>query len=377
MFGAVLLLLLLLATAALLELGLRLLVGPLLGHIAEAQGLYVLTDDGYALRGGAHATLTLAGRAAEVQTDGLGLRIDGTAAPAAAERVLLLGDSMVFGLGLGPDQTIAAQLERRLVGAGHAVEVANGGVPGYGTRDVAAAAERLVPALAPRVVVACIYLGNDFEDDVPLGHDLVGGYLMSRPRAAAVRASWQAWFVVHLRTAQFLDRLLLRFAPAMSAQQRIELAATATEEQAFAGWPPRAQRIEGLCCDAEPAPPFVMAALDRLAQSLARLRAACPQSKLLVVVMPSWRQVLRPVWEKSLRDVGLDPGLHRFGASQERVRQAVEAAGLPVLDLTPSLAAAQDLLELYLLPEDGHYSPRGAERVAELLLAPVQAALAR
>lgn len=376
-FGCLLALLLAVATLGLLELGLRLFVGPVLGHVAEARDLYVLGGDGYALRPDARTTLTLAGRACEVRIDGHGLRGDPLPSPGEVSRILMLGDSMVFGLGLEQGETIPSQLGDRLRARGVRAAVANGGVPGYGTSDVAAAAARLVPRIEPRLVVACVYLGNDFEDDVPLGHDLVAGHLLSRPRANAARDSWHAWLVMHVLTAQVVERLAAHWAPEWSAARGILRSAEPIEAAAFAGWPPPASRVEGLCFDAEPAPRFVDEALARLARSFADLKESCASTRLLVVVIPCWRHLLRPVWEDSLRTAGLDPAQHRFGAIQERVARVASDAGVELVDLTTGLAASPELLSLFLLPHDGHFSPAGAGRVAELLVEPVLERLAR
>ncbi|MBI5853441.1 MAG: hypothetical protein HZB39_20720 [Planctomycetes bacterium] len=376
-FGCLLAILLAVAALGLLELGLRLFVGPVLGHVAEARDLYVLSGDGYALRPDARTTLTLAGRACEVRIDGLGLRGDPLPPPGDAPRILVLGDSMVFGLGLEQKETIPSQLGEVMLAHGVRAAVANGGVPGYGTSDVAAAAARLVPRIGPRLVVACVYLGNDFEDDVPLGHGIVAGHLLSRPRADAARDSWHAWLVMHVLTAQVVERLTARWVPEWSAARGILRRAEPVESTAFAGWPPPNCRVEGLCFDADPAPRFVDDALARLAGSFADLKASCAGTSLLVVVIPCWRHLLRPVWEDSLRTAGLDPAQHRFGAIQERVARVAAEAGVEFVDLTAGLASSPELLSLFLLPHDGHFSPAGARRVAELLLDPVLARFGR
>ncbi len=376
-FGCLLALLLAVATLGLLELGLRLFVGSVLGHVAEARDLYVLTGESYALRPDARTTLTLAGRACEVRIDGYGLRGAPLPPPGDAPRILMLGDSMLFGLGLAQEETIPTRLGEVLGERGVRAKVANGGVPGYGTSDVAAAAARLVPRIEPRLVVACVYLGNDFEDDVPLGHAIVAGHLLARPRADAARDSWHAWLVMHLLTAQVVERLAAQWAPEWTAAGGIHRSAEPVEAAAFAGWPPPERRVAGLYFDAEPAPRFVDEALTRLARSFADLKSACAGTDLLVVVIPCWRHLLRPVWEDSLRTAGLDPALHRFGAIQERVARVALDSGIELVDLTSGLAASPELLSLFLLPQDGHFSPAGARRVAELLVDLVLERLAR
>ncbi|MCH2171341.1 GDSL-type esterase/lipase family protein [Myxococcota bacterium] len=65
-------------------------------------------------------------------TNALGLR-DREVEGKPALRILVLGDSLTFGQGVGDDETYANQLEQRLRSAGRDVDVINAGIKGYGT----------------------------------------------------------------------------------------------------------------------------------------------------------------------------------------------------------------------------------------------------
>jgi hypothetical protein len=80
--------------------------------------------------------------------------------------VLLLGDSMLFGMGAEEDETIAAHLELGLAAAfpGRRFQVFNASVPGYGPRHELAMLVREYPRLAPAVCLALFNDGNDLED---------------------------------------------------------------------------------------------------------------------------------------------------------------------------------------------------------------------
>jgi lysophospholipase L1-like esterase len=82
------------------------------------------------------------------------------------ERVLVLGDSIAFGLDVGDRETFAALLER----PGRR-EVLNLAVQGYGTDQQALRLEHEGLALAPDVVVLALCVANDFTD-VALDHFL-------------------------------------------------------------------------------------------------------------------------------------------------------------------------------------------------------------
>jgi hypothetical protein len=73
-------------------------------------------------------------------------------------RVLFLGDSIVFGTGLEPAETIPARLEEIL---GPSAEVINAGIPGFCLVDEAATLVEWGPPLRPDIVIVGFFL-NDF-----------------------------------------------------------------------------------------------------------------------------------------------------------------------------------------------------------------------
>lgn len=84
--------------------------------------------------------------------------------PRAADRrrVVVLGDSIAFGLYVGDGETYAARLAARRPD----LEVANLAVQGYGPGQSLLRLERLGLALEPDVVVLALCLGNDFADAI-------------------------------------------------------------------------------------------------------------------------------------------------------------------------------------------------------------------
>lgn len=67
----------------------------------------------------------------EVSRQGLRDGVFAIPRPEGVRRVLLLGDSIVYGVGVERDETLSRQLERRLRAAGENVEVINAGVHGW------------------------------------------------------------------------------------------------------------------------------------------------------------------------------------------------------------------------------------------------------
>lgn len=94
--------------------------------------------------------------------NGTGLRGAEVAAQRTQPRVLVLGDSIAWGIELGDDETIPVRLEARLAEASHAVEVLNGGVSGYNTVQEARRLEVLAPRLELDHVVL-LFCVNDVE----------------------------------------------------------------------------------------------------------------------------------------------------------------------------------------------------------------------
>jgi lysophospholipase L1-like esterase len=80
----------------------------------------------------------------------------------AERRVLFLGDSITFALGVDNADSFAKVIESSLAAAGKPVEVANLAMFSYGPHEYLDTWRRLGPTLKPNVVVLQLYL-NDFD----------------------------------------------------------------------------------------------------------------------------------------------------------------------------------------------------------------------
>jgi len=126
--------------------------------------LYDRSDDPrlqYQLRSG-EGDLRVHGQ--EVRVNRRGLRGgEITVTPAeGVRRIFVLGDSVVFGWGLAEEETFSSQLEAEMRGRGLAVEVLNGGTPGYNTLSELAHLESAGLPLSPDLVILGVSL-NDFS----------------------------------------------------------------------------------------------------------------------------------------------------------------------------------------------------------------------
>jgi hypothetical protein len=166
-----------------LELGLRGYVhwvhpiGRLLSTLFRADA-----DVGFALAPDLHTTLDDPAHeihfTADTNEDGLRGHAPTPARQPGEARVLVLGDSYAFGLGVESDETFAALLETRLR-ASRPVRVLNAGVPGYGTAQELAYYEHRGERLAPDLVLLAFYQ-NDFEDNMK-HYVFTNGFLMRDP----------------------------------------------------------------------------------------------------------------------------------------------------------------------------------------------------
>ncbi len=118
-------------------------------------------------------------------------------------RILFLGDSYAFGLGVNEEETIPSHLERILISEGKKVEVLNAGVPGYHTGQEIAFLKTDGLALSPDMVLLLFYL-NDitsedlhyderlhclYSDDIPIPYTLKEVFSRSALYSLILRAS--------------------------------------------------------------------------------------------------------------------------------------------------------------------------------------------
>jgi lysophospholipase L1-like esterase len=75
------------------------------------------------------------------------------------EHVLLLGDSIVYGWGVGPSEHLGARLQARMPG----VQVLNGAVSGWSIDQYYLYLRRIVDQVKPKVVVVGLFTGNDWQ----------------------------------------------------------------------------------------------------------------------------------------------------------------------------------------------------------------------
>jgi lysophospholipase L1-like esterase len=268
----------------------------------------------------------------------------------ATKRILVLGDSFVFGVGLREEESFPAALARASHGrTDAAVEVLNGGVPGYNLFQEVRVLARRAAALAPDAIVLAFVENDLYNLD---GGDFVAGpdgTLAPRPGAfqpsavvnpfAALAGPW-AWLQLHSAAFRTVTTAFLRRRLAIHGDD--ELAALAARLAQAPDLPARLLRGED---DPETIPRWAAARDEFEAAATAAHALGAP---LVVVLLPRPQQLYAPVL--------------RGGFA--RIAEAARAAGLVVVDPTPALAGAPNRLALYLFPTDHHMSAQGYALVA-------------
>jgi len=115
----------------------------------------------------------------DIKTDSLGNR-EGIPTPDSARKILFLGDSMIFGLGLADQFTIPALLQQEL----DSMQVINTGVIGYDFQQYLYTLRRQAPVINPDLVVVGICYNDLFPNEDPFNTVLLDrGLLDDKPRA--------------------------------------------------------------------------------------------------------------------------------------------------------------------------------------------------
>jgi hypothetical protein len=265
-----------------------------------------------------------------LETNSWGLR-DREFGPKAAGtlRVYAIGDSMVFGHGIPAEDAFPRFLEQILgERLGHPVEVVNGGVPGYGTVQVAEFFARTVDTVQPDLVTLSITVFNDLEDNVKFGKQL---YRWQRDPSLLQRL--RTW----LRHNSQVYRIFRRYRASVSGRDMMEI---------------HSVRPSG----------NVQRGIELTAESVRRIadEAAKRGIGFAVVVNPAHKQASAREWAETLRSYNLDGSAFDYEAPSRQLVAAVRAQNVPVLDLLKTFRARPN--ENYYFSE--HWKAPGHRLVA-------------
>jgi len=277
----------------------------------------------------------------EYRVNALGLRGGpiSTEKPAGTKRVLIVGDSYAFGLGVREEDSLEMRLQELLERTDPAapaappakVEVLNLGVPAYQTQQELTLLERVGFPLSPDLVVLVYYANDNVVASLTFAPGLGMLYVDELP----VPYSWKATL-----SRSYLYSLLAR----ADAKRRFDRGEY--DARGDRCWPVTSQRLRDFAaaCSAHHVP-FLLAALPEL----------------------SGRKELRDDDSPAATD-------------QARVIAFATAQGWPVVDLRTGLlerVRAIESLFVSLKPIDNHLNAEGNRVVAELLAPEIQRLLVR
>jgi hypothetical protein len=308
-------------------------------------------------------------------TNALGLRDPPRAYEAAAdvERVLALGDSYVEGYTVPLEHTVTQRLEAALGAQRCHVEVINGATTGYSTDQEYLFYVHEGRRYSPRVVLLFFYHNDVFFNDSPSFYQGVakpmfelrqGQLVLARealpqpsPRLAEPEAE-QASERSQLASLQWLRERLWFGAPllynrlgALGLWEPNRPIGARLEQRVYSK-----QRIDRL----ERAWATTGALLARLADE-----TRAEGRRLLVVYVPARFEVDDAAWRVTIEKYAIREAEWDRGLVRGRLASSTRRAGVPLLDLTPALRAAEGLLRTTYYPYDGHWNARGHHVAAE------------
>jgi lysophospholipase L1-like esterase len=245
--------------------------------------------------------------------------------------MLVLGDSIVFGLGVTAEDAFPRALERILAKRlGRPVEVINGGVPGYGTLQEIKLFEESVEKLRPQVVLLTLAVFNDVTDNIKFS--VPEKRWTNTPQPIYLPIRW-------LRQNSQIYLMTRRYRSGVSAEKMMDIHALT----------PSNATVRGL------------EITERSLGSFAEI-AKKHGIKFGIVMAPAQKQVSPQLWNETLREHGLDGDLYSYDMPNRRFADYARREGLPLLDLLPVLRAGHD--GIY---ENEHWNPQGHTLVAEAI----------
>ncbi|MBW1785299.1 MAG: SGNH/GDSL hydrolase family protein [Deltaproteobacteria bacterium] len=265
--------------------------------------------------------------------------------PASVRRIMVIGDSFTFGMGVELKDTYPKQLESILNDQGIVSEVINCAVVGYNMWQYYEQLKNKVVDFGPDLVILGIYL-NDLGRSTPPyrpGEPYSGeNPFEPEPGNSKLRNKSVLWTFLH--NADTLFKYKNRHRGGYDYLKSIE------KRKRRLG--PENKNYAIMTCTVEKE---MLEAFSRTLEKMAR-EAERHHFGLLVVMIPDAVQLN----EMHLKAV------NRF------VGNTCLGLGIPFIDLATFLETDQDPLSLYLFPVDAHNSPRGLRMIAETISSEIQ-----
>jgi lysophospholipase L1-like esterase len=260
-----------------------------------------------------------------VVTNSLGLRSGEIVERPGSRRLVVLGDSYAFGWGVPETACFPRRLEAMLRQRwpGQDLDVINAAIPGYCVYQQVRMLARVRQRTHVDAVVATFSLANDMVDEMRIRR-FAPDRLWDYSNEVRDPATAMSRLVRASRLLTLVDERL----------QGVQLGVANTSDQA----------------------------LRLAAESVRDLVATCRRDRipLLLVIVPRAQEIRGGGGVRRL----LDPAARR---AHQRVQSLADDLGVPTLDLSACLAAAQRQ-EPILLPLDVHWTATGHQAVADAIL---------
>lgn len=259
-------------------------------------------------------------------------------------RVLVLGDSFPFGIGVEAAETYVARLAELAPKNGPRVVTLNGGVPGYGVPDALTFLEEYGLALEPDLVLVSILLGNDILDATERGRvDWADGL----PAAGANRGL-VLWLFRHSHFFRWILRANLGRLIGLSDSWQVSYVR------------------DMLVTSSDDSSPLTREGRENSRKALSTFATLSKQHgfRLGVVLIPTELQ-LDPESARGLFEwSGVDPTTFDAEATDRFFAKVLRKYNIPFLNLRSTLKQESDTGDPLFIRNDGHFTPRGHEVAA-------------
>ena len=286
-------------------------------------------------------------------TDSDGYRVprSAPASPPGCRRLLAIGDSFTFGVGVNAEEAFPLLLEQALAqSTGTPWCARNGGVGGYGALRSARLLTTRQGQDHPEIVVHAVYVGNDLQDSNPSTYleqpRIEGGRMVSQSSGIVSRT--RRFLRIHSHLYSFLRANLydLYLASPLAAKSQV------LDPIGLVEWPASIRDETWPAC----------------AQAIRDIAAWCREhsTHYLVVVVPAKYQVDEAAWNVYRKRWHLPDGAFDRDHAQRVVDELLDQEGVARLDLLPAFRASPG--DSLYFRVDSHWTPAGHALAAREIL---------
>ena len=320
--------------------------------------MYALEDESYGLLPGFEGTITNRTEYDhEVSVNSVGLRGPEVESVGDALRVLALGDSFTFGIGVEDEETFVFQLADLFDATGQRAVAFNAGVPGYGVPDSVDRLARHIESLEPDLVVLALFTGNDLQEAAQPDAGVRGGLILRGDQVKS--AGLKDWLYRH----SHLYVLLKSAVPSQALEaMRARLGMSESRRTRRLLHELEIYRLPAGGSLGEQGREATDQALERLVDL-----AGTHDTAVAAIIIPSLAQIDAERWDLSLRELGLDSGEFEVDLPTRILSEVLADNGIPTLDLSDGMRSAQRGSEPPYFVVDRHWTPAGHRLAAEQL----------